>query len=84
MIFPYIIRVLRVARNGGQALVTPLDRFLYHARVCRGVTMLRPRQDAIPERALGIFAVLCAFHGFLFFVIAYEVKFVNICAFADL
>ena len=42
------------------------------------------RLHAIPERALGFFAVLCAFHGFLFFIIAYKVKFVNICAFAGI
>ena len=44
--FSLYYKVLRVARNGGQALVTPLDRFLCRVRVCRGVTMLRPRQDA--------------------------------------
>ena len=58
MIISYIIRVLRVARNGGQALVTPLDRFLCRVRLYRGVTMLRPRLHAIPERVVDFFAFL--------------------------
>ena len=44
-----IIRGLRVARNGGQALVTPRDCFLCHVRLQRGVTMLRPRLRAFPN-----------------------------------
>ena len=59
MIFPYIIRVLRVARNGGQALVTSLDRFLCRVRLYRGVTMLRPRLHAIPERVVEFFQFFC-------------------------
>jgi len=41
--------MFRVARNGGQALVTPRNCFLLRSGI-RGVTMLRPRLHAIPER----------------------------------
>jgi len=33
---------------------------------------------------LGFFAVLCAFHDFLFFIIAYKVNLVKGCAFAGI